>query len=108
MIDSKTTNAVRQVLMNELGLTREAVRQEMQTIVEAEAVKVVNRLVNEGTLRRLVHDEFVKAAYVRGYGQSKSLHGIIASAAREAAERFVRDRIRVLPAPADVDEGDAA
>lgn len=33
-MDKDTTNAVRQVMMNELGLTRESIRAEMESIVE--------------------------------------------------------------------------
>lgn len=33
-MDKNTTNAVRQVMMNELGLTRESIRAEMVSIVE--------------------------------------------------------------------------
>lgn len=44
-MDKQTTNQVRQVLMNELGLTREVMREEMSHIIRNEAAKIVERAV---------------------------------------------------------------
>ena len=61
-MDKPTTNAVRQVLMNELGLTRDSIRQEVTEIVTTEVAKAMTRLVDDGFLEKIVIAEFNKLA----------------------------------------------
>jgi len=61
------TNQVRQILMNELGLTREAVRQEMVEIVRDTVDKKFNHMLAEGTfldvLTEVVRQQFIVPRY---------------------------------------------
>lgn len=57
-----TTNQVRQVLMNELGLTRESIRELVKELVEAEVTKVTNQLVADGHLVKMVDRAFEHVA----------------------------------------------
>jgi hypothetical protein len=94
---NNTTNAVRQVLMNELGLTRENVREEIRKIVEVEAAKVVSSLVSQGHLERVVREEFRKLASNGRYDRS-GIERICVEAAKKEAETFMRDNLRfVMP-----------
>jgi hypothetical protein len=53
-MDKKTTNQVRQILMNELGLTRESIRDEVKSIVR----ETVNKYLNQdGVIQRTIEDE---------------------------------------------------
>ena len=53
-MDKNTTNAVRQVMMNELGLTRESVREEVKSIVTDAVDKAINIIINDGTLSGMI------------------------------------------------------
>lgn len=44
-MDKNVTGAVRQIMMNELGLTREYIREEMIKIITGETKKVLNILI---------------------------------------------------------------
>lgn len=54
-LDTHQTHRVRQVLMNELGLTRETVRAEMVAIVEQSIGKEVSKLMENGEVKRMIH-----------------------------------------------------
>ena len=88
----KVTNAVRQVLMNEMGLTRESVREEMQKIVAQEAAKAVATMVNEGHLGKMVSEEFKKLLTMGwGNGGRSRVEEIVVTAAKAQAEKFVTE-----------------
>lgn len=90
-----TTNAVRQVLMNELGLTRESIREEADKIVASAVEKHVTNLMNQGFLERIVTAKF--DALVRGtsaWGPDKVTQ-IVVEAAKKETEKFVRDHLRL-------------
>lgn len=97
-----TTNAVRQVMMNELGLTREVVREEMRKIVEAEAAKVVAGMVSGGHLERVVSEEFRKLASAGGRYDRSGIERMCADAAKKEAETFIRDNLRFVSPSAKV------
>ena len=86
-------NEVRQILMNELGLTRESVRQEMQTIVQAEVAKGVAKMMTEGFLEKLVAAEFNKLAKKDNWDRDR-IGGIVVEAAKKEAEAFIRATLR--------------
>jgi competence protein ComGF len=87
---SNTTKEVRQVLMNELGITRELVREELRKIVEVEAAK----LVSQGHLERIVGEKFNELAKVNKWAGRESILPIIENAAKITAERFMRENLR--------------
>ena len=90
-----TTNAIRQVLMNELGLTKETVREEMRKIVEVEAGKVVASMIAQGHLERVVSEEFRKLASNGRYDRS-GIERMCAEAAKKEAETFVRENLKFV------------
>lgn len=96
------TSAVRQILMNELGLTREGIRKEMRSIVAGETVKVINSLTAQGHLERMVQQEFRNLAS-RGYHDRNAIERICVEAAKKEAESFIRDNLRFsAPPPAEM------
>lgn len=94
-MSTPTTNAVRQVLMNELGFTRESVREEMRAIVEAEAKKEMTRLVSQGHLEQLVSREFERLTKGSNWSQT-TIHNLITAAAKKEAEAFIKDHLRFV------------
>lgn len=91
-----TTNALRQALMNELGLTREVVREEMRKIVEAEAAKVTASLVSQGHLERIVREKFDEVAKGNQWSHRAPIIAIVEAAAKAEAEKFVRENLRFV------------
>lgn len=55
-----TTNAIRQVLMNELGLTRDSIRKEMQDIIRDVVDKHVSTLQLDQLLQRAINEAMQK------------------------------------------------
>lgn len=90
------TNSVRQVMMNELGLTREIVRKEMLKIVESQAEKVVTSLVSQGHLEKMVNEQFERVAKGNMYSQRAPILDIVERAAKQEAETFVRKHLRFV------------
>jgi hypothetical protein len=95
MTDKQTTNAVRQVLMNELGLTREVIREMMAEIIQVEAVKVANAMICQGHLERIVTNCFRDIVKGNGYGTT-SLRDMVAAAAKTEATDFVKKHLRFV------------
>lgn len=89
-----TTNQVRQVLMNELGLTRNTVRKEMQKIVQDAVKKEVSRLVNDRVMENMVHQEFIKLASEREY-TSNIVKTYCRKALEEKAAEFVKHHVHL-------------
>jgi hypothetical protein len=100
MGEQKTIDMVRQILMNELGLSREGVREEMKAIVRETAEKHFETLVSNGRLQealvaaatKIIRDEQKKPTY----NNTPAMIDLVRIAAREAAERFVKDYIRMV------------
>lgn len=95
-----TINSVRQILMNELGLTRAAIRQEMEQIVTATV---------EHRLNQILTPEFMEKAAlkiidnnVNGYGRSQLSITLAAMAKEHAKEMF--NRMYVLRGPGQQEE----
>jgi len=93
----KTTAAVRQVLMNEMGLTRELVREQTLSIVRTEVEKYMARLVSEGALERLVAEEFKKMVIKDSWNRTR-IETLVVEAAKKEAEAFVMKHIQFTPA----------
>lgn len=82
-------NEVRQVLMNELGLTRDSVRAMATTIVEQMVDRHVQQLISSGHVEKLVSRSVEQALRVGRYGQD-SMKKLIADAAGKAFAEQVR------------------
>lgn len=59
-MDKNVTGAARQIMMNDLGLTQEYIREEMIKIITGETKKVLNILISERRLEDIVHEEIVR------------------------------------------------
>lgn len=93
-MDTNTINSVRQILMNELGLTRDSVREEMKDIIDSAVEKQVNRLIDEGILERMV-DRYIKNMYGPTMNESinlavSSVRKSLFDAAREKIDKSVQ------------------
>lgn len=74
-----TQGAVRQVLMNELGFTRESIREEMRKIVAQELAKKLN---DQDMKERI--DRAVNAEFKQRFGNSYHIHSTLKDIIREA------------------------
>lgn len=92
--DRATTNQVRQILMNELGLTRASVREIALKIVATEVERYTQRLFEQGTIERMVQSEFKRVAKERGLESNVVAKKISEAAEREAA-KWVRENVRL-------------
>lgn len=82
-------NEVRQIMMNELGLTRESLRNMAQTLVEETVDKHIKNMIASGYVEKHVAKS-VEAALRVGSYSSDSMKKLIAKAAGEAFEAQVR------------------
>lgn len=87
-------NEVRQVLMNEMGLTRESVRAETLEVVEKTAEKFLNSLLESGQLGRIL----VRAANeeLQKSGRwAKTLAGYVEDGAKAAARDWIDKNVEI-------------
>jgi len=83
-------NEIRQILMNELGLTREMIRAETVLIIEKTVENHFVALVQSGKFRQITVDAI--DAYMKGHAQNyrdASLNQIVQSEAAKAAREWV-------------------
>jgi hypothetical protein len=87
-VSNKDVNAVRQVLMNELGLTRESVRAMASELVQASVDKHVRALIADGHIQKMV-DSAVSKVLATNQWDSAALERIAAEAAGKAFQERV-------------------
>lgn len=95
-METKNINEVRQVLMNELGLTRELIRTEVEKIVKETMEKKINDMFSNGVFDRIIRNEidnFIKNE--RSYPYESKIKDIIYQAARERVEEFLNKNIKI-------------
>jgi hypothetical protein len=90
---TKVTNSVRQILMNELGLTKESVRNEMLDIIGMEVGRVVSSMSFDHHVERMIHHELSKLLWETKYSQS-DIKSLCLAAAKKGAEDFIRNSLR--------------
>lgn len=80
--------------MNELGLTRESVRQTMEQIVKETIERHMTTLEESGQLDRIIEGAFERKYKdpKMGYGNFQSL---VTDAARAAAHKFVVENVSI-------------
>lgn len=84
-------SAARQVLMNDLGLTREFVRAEAEKIIKAAIITHVGKLLNGGFIEKCVREEVDRFAASNHWEKE-----VIRSAIATAAGKAVHDQVRHL------------
>ena len=92
-LDKFTTNQVKQILMNELGLTRESIRQLTTEVVTEVVVKYMDNMEKSGRLQQIVEMAFDKK--YRDPDGYRNFKGIISLAAEKAAIDFVSKNISI-------------
>lgn len=97
-MNKNDVHAVRQILMNELGLTREVIRDEMRKIIEVEAGKVMNGLISQGHLEQIVIRKLDEVIAETGSRQiwRETIKGIVTDAAKRAASDFFEKRMNIV------------
>ena len=87
---------VRQTLMNELGLTREAVRGMMEEIITITVSKHMEKLKSNDFIAEIIRAELVKMS-IDEYStfRSKSIKDIVCEEAKRQVEEFVKDNLRI-------------
>ena len=88
-MDKTTHNQIRQVLMNELGLSREGIRAEMQAIVQETVEKHIARMNVETLMQSVIS----KAISTSIYGQGTAFKELVAKKVETAALAILRERL---------------
>ncbi len=93
-----TTNQVRQILMNELGLTREYVRSEVASIVEETTKKHLNHLEAQGVIANIIYKLIRNDLDLNPYHSGlEEMRETIASHILDRLWEDLRPRISILP-----------
>jgi hypothetical protein len=95
-MDKKTHNSVRQILMNEMGLTREVIREEMRSIISDTIKKAVGKIDLDEAMASAL-----QASIRSRYSDNGELRRLVAEAACDAAEKFITKRVSFATAGAD-------
>jgi len=84
---------IRQILMNEMGLTRESIREETRKIVEEVATKFLNNLLDTGLLGSIIVSA-ADAELRRANGQwGNKLKDYVQISAKEAAGEWIKENL---------------
>ena len=88
-MDKTVHKAVRQVMFNELGLTKESLREDMRDLVYQTLHERVNKMLQSEEFTRMVADQIAHAmnAYAY-YGKKTELVDLVKNAVKEAQEEF--------------------
>lgn len=88
----QATNAARNVLMNELGLTRDAVRQEMRLIVQ----DVVDKQIAQIPIERIVSD-IVEKHLSKNWSETAPRNAVLKAIKEEAQKRAEKVFTEMFP-----------
>lgn len=96
--NTKMIHAVRQVMINDLGLTRESIREEMQNIIDDTVERRANHLLThiDNTLEKIVKKEL--NMLVRSDGPPwppASIGNLVTEEARKQVAEFVMQNLRI-------------
>jgi hypothetical protein len=85
-------NQVRQILMNEMGLTRESIRDLTVEIVTTEVAKHVNYLLSSGQIEMMVSKTINDLARENRW-DTNSLRSIVLNAAKLQIGEFIKENL---------------
>lgn len=96
-IQKKTVDATRQILMNELGLSREFIREQTKQIVETPVKQHLDQLLSGGVLEKIVRNEFNEVLYKgkKSYADHSSVATIVSGAIHARAMELVKSRLLI-------------
>jgi len=86
-------NEVRQIMMNELGLTREYIREEARGLIQSTIGKEINRLLENGVIERMVKEELDRLTRETKWSNS-GIRSFALESAKKQAEQFIKDNLR--------------
>lgn len=93
-MDKKTKDQVKQILMNELGLTRESIRELVTELVNQTVEKHMRNLQENGALEKMFADA-IDLHYRKANGRYDALHKLIQESAFIAASELVAKRVTI-------------
>ena len=94
-MEKQVTNAIRGVMMNDLGLSRELIREEALKLIEQTVEKRFNRLIEGGELTQLMI-KAIRAVYDdRPPMTGLSFRGTMEKALYDAAREAVRESVEI-------------
>jgi len=95
-MERKTINEIRNILMNELGLSREAIRTEMEKIIYSTMSSHLKTLLDKRNIQKLIR-EIVEDQFTpkHSYGDNE-LKKLILSVAKEEIARFINTNISIV------------
>ena len=99
-ISGRDINQVRQILTNEMGLTRETIRDIAQHLIEREAEKTVNAMLANGVLDKLVEKAVNNKLSANRY-ERDALGRLISTAAAEQVKGWLAANLQFKGTPAD-------
>ena len=88
-------NEVRQILMNELGLTRESIREEAGKIIREAIAQHIKNMGHQGVILGMVEDEFRAIVKGRGSEYHDSIKGMCRAAIDASVKKYVDNHLRV-------------
>ena len=88
-------NQVRQILMNELSLTREGVRSEVENIVKKEVEKHLSRLDKVEFVERIIAEEIGRLAAGKAMFGQRNLANIVQDVVKSELSNFIGRRVKI-------------
>jgi len=95
MNDKELTNQIRTILMNELGLTREVVRTEMEKIVYDTMSKHMSKLFDQTNVTKIVERVVIQQFQTPNVPRENKLKELILRVAQEEVKKFVSQNIQI-------------
>ena len=92
-LSTEERNALRQFLMNDLGLSRQLIREEMMAIVEETVQRHFASMDFENVLAGMVRTQF-KALQIRRPGEWATILSTVDRIAVELVKAWVKDHLR--------------
>ena len=99
-MSGRDINMVRQILTNELGLTRETIRGIAQQLIEREVEKTAKEMLSNGVLDRLVEKAVNTTLGVNRY-ECESLRRLVNAAAAEQVKVWLTANLQFKGTSAD-------
>ena len=99
-MSGRDINMVRQILTNELGLTRETIRGIAQQLIEREVEKTAKEMLSNGVLDRLVEKAVNTTLSVNRY-ERDALGRLISTAAAEQVKVWLAENLQFKGTPTD-------
>lgn len=95
-MNKTTIKQVRNILTNELGLTRKTIQEEMGKFIEASVEKHLNQLLNEDYFEELIAGTVKRMAVRQKNPYYNSFERIIEQEATKAVKEFVKNKIKIV------------